>query len=259
MYLLRGAFVAALGGILGAVVWTLVAFFCGVELSWLALGVGALCGFGFVLGAKISGGMLGGVLAALIAIISIFVGKLGWVILLAGAMATVEVDDEMAEFAISSRIVEELDTKGELGAADLDAVMEAESIADLPPAISKQTVDTWSAMSKAEQREYKGELQAEHLSSAVEFAVAIFIESIGLFDLLWLAIASFTSFKIASADRDSGSTTTESDRSVVPGPVALSPDATPRQAERPEPPLQRRVINDDPWKDDEEGNQSKAA
>ena len=69
---------ALIGGAIGAFIWGMVAYFTGYEVGYLAILVGALCGGGATLGGEpetTGGGMIGGIMAAVIAIGAIGAGK----------------------------------------------------------------------------------------------------------------------------------------------------------------------------------------
>lgn len=62
------------GGIVGAVIWFLIAHFTGFEVGFVAIGVGALAGLGMQIGQK-GYSKLGGVVAALVAFLAILSAK----------------------------------------------------------------------------------------------------------------------------------------------------------------------------------------
>jgi len=75
------AFVGAvIGGLVGAVIWAAIAYFTGFEIGWIAIGVGVLVGIGAQLGGgteTTGGGMIVGVMAAVVALGAIAGGKYG--------------------------------------------------------------------------------------------------------------------------------------------------------------------------------------
>ena len=71
----KGLIGALIGGVIGAVIWAAVAFFAHVEISWVAIGVGALVGFGsLATGGK---GHANGLMCGGVAVAAIFGGKFG--------------------------------------------------------------------------------------------------------------------------------------------------------------------------------------
>lgn len=64
-----------IAGLLGAAIWGGIAYQFNVEIGWIAVIVGVLCGFGTGFGARGEGGTAVGVIAAVIAIGSIALGK----------------------------------------------------------------------------------------------------------------------------------------------------------------------------------------
>lgn len=75
MKLLHGVIGSAIGGTIGAAIWAAVSYFLHVESGWIAVAVGALAGFGMALGSSATAGITGGVLACVIALLSIAGGK----------------------------------------------------------------------------------------------------------------------------------------------------------------------------------------
>jgi hypothetical protein len=66
---------ALLGGLLGAVVWAVIAWKMDVEIGYVAWGIGFAVGFGSVL---LGGsGQTNGIMCAVVALLSIFCGKIG--------------------------------------------------------------------------------------------------------------------------------------------------------------------------------------
>ncbi len=69
---------AIIGGAIGAAIWAAIAYFLNAEVGYVALGVGALCGFGATLGGgaqTTGGGMIAGAMAAVVSVGAIAGGK----------------------------------------------------------------------------------------------------------------------------------------------------------------------------------------
>ena len=92
---------AVIGGLIGAGVWAFIAYQFNVEIGWIAVGVGALCGLGASIGAGGEGGAVTGGMAALVAMGAISMGKY--------AAVTWSVDDYFGEEFFSPLTLEEID------------------------------------------------------------------------------------------------------------------------------------------------------
>ena len=76
MILLRGTAISAVGAVLGAIVWAMVAVVTGFQIGWVAWGVGAAAGGGMSYGAdEIEDGTFPGIIAAFMALGGITLGK----------------------------------------------------------------------------------------------------------------------------------------------------------------------------------------
>ena len=114
------------GGIIGGLVWFLIAHFTGYEVGYVALGVGALAGLGMQLGQK-GYSQLGGVVAALVAFLAIMGAKAAvFAVIIMGA--TDELDESMASLEdYDDRVVEVmLDREYEARNLDYDETSEEE-------------------------------------------------------------------------------------------------------------------------------------
>jgi hypothetical protein len=65
----------AVAAVVGAVVWAGIVIGTGYEVGYVAIGVGALCGFGTALGSRGQTGVMTGAIAVVFAILGICVGK----------------------------------------------------------------------------------------------------------------------------------------------------------------------------------------
>jgi hypothetical protein len=71
----RDVSIGLVAGAIGAGIWAVIAYFTGFELGWIAWGVGLLVGVGVAIGNKGEGSVPAGVLAAVLAILSVVGGK----------------------------------------------------------------------------------------------------------------------------------------------------------------------------------------
>src|SRR5687767_5093597 len=104
-------------GLAAALLWAGFSYATGRELGWIAWGVGLLVGLGVRLAADDIGGWRPGILAAVIALVSIVCGKYLTVrFLVSGAFAGVEkaiehVDPEDAKVELAKVVVSEFETQ----------------------------------------------------------------------------------------------------------------------------------------------------
>jgi hypothetical protein len=75
MWILGSIALSVLGGLLGSILWYAVRQGLGVELGWIAIGVGFLAGVGAAIGAKDNAGVLTGVIACAVAVLAIVMAK----------------------------------------------------------------------------------------------------------------------------------------------------------------------------------------
>ncbi|MFM9958327.1 MAG: hypothetical protein ACKVZJ_09625 [Phycisphaerales bacterium] len=204
MKALAGGF---LGGVVGAVVWMLIACFTGYEVGIVAWLVGFLAGLGVMIGTRGSGGTRYGLLAAGIAVVCILGGKLGAV--------SLEIDRfEREELTVTEANVIDY-ISGEVASEMIDAGKIEDSAweglgADEyhPPVVVAEATRRWEAMSSDERGAFMRETTAENKAAAKEYrgiATALFFFlSFGLWGFLWLGLATVSAFKMGSARRDAG-------------------------------------------------------
>ncbi len=74
--LLRGTVFSFLGAMLGALIWALFTYFTMWELSYIAIGLGGLAGFGMALGHDDEDGTIAGIIAAFMSLVGIVAAKI---------------------------------------------------------------------------------------------------------------------------------------------------------------------------------------
>ncbi|MEO0511292.1 MAG: hypothetical protein AAF108_00120 [Planctomycetota bacterium] len=164
---------AAVGGVIGAAVWAGISHFLSIELGWIAVGVGFLSGLGAATAAKSKAGPATGVVAALIAIASIFAGKYASAALeLSAYSASFESpqfpesgawqDDDQTQFHMAFSLVLDREATGaapaNVGGFD---VWETESLDDFPADVVAQVESSWASIDEDE-REAAGERAASY-------------------------------------------------------------------------------------------------
>jgi hypothetical protein len=115
LLLLRGTAVSALGAILGAVVWAIVAVMTGLEIGWIAIGVGAAAGGGMAAGYDDKrDGTIPGIIAAFMALGGIVMGKVFIVIWVLIPLMTVNLDgtEFKRQMLAASMTAEALEMRG---------------------------------------------------------------------------------------------------------------------------------------------------
>ncbi|MCK4871712.1 MAG: hypothetical protein KAS72_03200 [Phycisphaerales bacterium] len=75
MWFIRGVLLSGLGGLIGAVIWAAVATSLNAEVKLVAVVVAALCGLGMRIGTAGQGGFMMGILAGVIAVFAVLIGR----------------------------------------------------------------------------------------------------------------------------------------------------------------------------------------
>lgn len=71
---IRGIVLGIIMGLIGAMIWAVIAIITGYNIGFVAIGVGVLVSYGFSMAGK-SSNMIFGVIAGIIALVSIFIGE----------------------------------------------------------------------------------------------------------------------------------------------------------------------------------------
>lgn len=204
---------ALVGGAVGAGVWAAVAYFANLEIGWIAWGVGVLAGLGARLAAPERLSLQTGVAAALIAVVSVAGGKyLSVHLALERALADAGVgddgalvDDELATSYFADEVVMEHMQAGEPvrwpgGVVPENPCEERE----YPRDVWAEAAERYAALSPQERTQYKAELTTGIQASLREFRSeaqqAGFRESFGMLDLLFVALAIGSAFKLGSGE-----------------------------------------------------------
>ncbi|MEM1445661.1 MAG: hypothetical protein AAGF84_06365 [Planctomycetota bacterium] len=205
-------------GLIGAAVWAGLIVFADIEIGWIAIGVGALVGFGVALGSR-GGSPATGMVAALIAVLSIVGGKYAAVSVLINSHGSELVSEEM--FAddvfvtsyVADDVLMEMGTEG-MALEDLEWPATADfenpdGPEDYPADVWAEADRRWSAMSAEDQTAYRNEKQAmaEAGFAAMrgDLQYEAFKSMFGGLDLLFLGLAIFMAYKLGIAkigDRD---------------------------------------------------------
>lgn len=171
---------ACVGGAIGAVIWGLVAYGTGFEVGYLAILVGALCGIGACVAGEpetTGGGMIGGVMAAIVAVLSIGAGKYFALEMMyrkhmngttssevVDSFMPDTIDDEVLVSMFAYDIVTDMILDGEeLNWLDPLMVLEVAYFPDDYPEDFQQLVyERWDGYSSIEQRAWKKHVAEKH-------------------------------------------------------------------------------------------------
>ncbi len=151
-------------------------------------------------------GPVAGMVAAVLAVVSVLAGKYAMVhLLMAAPAASLEeyLDDDAMISSIADQIVVEHESAGRAVSwpAGVNAD-EAYERSHYPPEIWTEAESRWNAVS-AEEKENLKKAQAELIGAVFESVEgapsALFLASFGGFDLLWFGLAAVTAFRLGAS------------------------------------------------------------
>lgn len=221
---------ASIGGVIGAAAWAAVVYFFNYELGILAAGVGFICGLGAVIGARGEGNAYSGMVAVVVALIAIVVGKSAIHVMYLATLEDIQsqIESEMAstvnassleEFQIYQGLVDQiaekrLNNRIAIDWPNPDMTLEAAYWPDdYPQDLINETTETWSAMSPEDQTEFK-EARASYLNDGLleynqmleEEIAAVkdvqFTDTLSPFDALWAILALGAAWGVGSGGDD---------------------------------------------------------
>ncbi len=208
MYRFSAVIGGLVAGAIGSGIWAVIAYVTGFEIGWIAWVVGLLVGIGVALGNKNEGSVPAGVLAAVLAILSVVGGKYAMVRmvmpgdddLVATSIAALT-DDEMVVSYIADDVVGEFEQRGRVVSWPEGAVpVQAAAKADYPADVWSIAASRWEALSAEEQAAYRAELRSDIEASAAAFqdmmSQAGLIQTFGLMDIIFFMLAVVTAFKV---------------------------------------------------------------
>ncbi|MCA9280062.1 MAG: hypothetical protein H6815_12560 [Phycisphaeraceae bacterium] len=205
----KGIVLASIAGAVGAILWALIAYYLELEIGWAAWGIGGLVGFAMALGAQKEASATTGVIAAVIALLSVVGGKYITAVMIADKVASeygsIVVTEETVMINIAYEVAAEHEAQGETLQWPAGSSFEtAESQADFPQAVWSEAEQYWDSLSQDEKNETIRELQGfmdQGFAQGQSITTnAVFKASFGLFDLLWGFLAVATAFSIGQAD-----------------------------------------------------------
>ncbi|MDX2131789.1 MAG: hypothetical protein SFY69_07040 [Planctomycetota bacterium] len=203
--MVRGVLGALAGAGGGAAAWAAVSYFFGLEAGLLAWGLGILAGIGMAWGTEGKGSRGAGVMAALVAVLGIFVGKFVGAHFIAQDWAremTSAMGEDSGQFALRLQVAQEMEDAGQY-------MSDAEDGEIFPPEVIAEADRRWRSLSPDEQAALSAEQQpaAETMESGVSIVatVIVFILSFGFFDILWITFAVGSAYRLGrmnSAERE---------------------------------------------------------
>lgn len=204
MPLLKWVLGGLIGGLLGAIVWVAIAYLAHVEIGWVAWGMGGLVGLGVRLAAGDEMGPKPGIVAAILAIVTVYAAKyLTVYLIIAAEMPKVEVTANDLIVDLADQVVVERTTKRQRVNWPKGTRPEmTASQADFPADVWKEATARWNKLGEAEQQQRLAARRKEIAGALSELKSSIrgeaFKKSFGPLDLLWFFLATATAFKVGS-------------------------------------------------------------
>jgi phosphate/sulfate permease len=206
---IKGFIGALIGGLVGAGLWSAVVFFTGYELGFIAWILGGLVGLGMAIGAGDDADTPTGVVAAIVAIGAIALGKFGAIHFLVNKEADKmyasqpAITIENGKLFMADQLVDEYAKAGKtLAWPDGMSQMDATAITDYPSDLQKDLETRWTSMTPAQHEEYVAFAQYARDEAFTAFKAdvkdKVFKDSFGLFDIIWGILALITAFKVGS-------------------------------------------------------------
>ncbi|MFK7790511.1 MAG: hypothetical protein AB8C95_13590, partial [Phycisphaeraceae bacterium] len=201
----------ATAGFVGALLWAGLAYYGNLEIGLLAWGIGAAVGAAMMTGAAERASVQTGVLALVIALVSIVAGKYIAVEMVynefdsdwSGEIARLDTDDQYATSWIADDVIQEYEAQGKPvnypPTANLDM---PETQADYPTDVWAEANQRWLAMSAEEKADFRESVITEQKAIfdtiSGDFKAQGFIESFSFFDILWFALGGISAFKLGA-------------------------------------------------------------
>ena len=221
MVYMKSLVAGIVAGLIGAGVWAAIAYFAGYEVGWIAWGVGGLVGIAVRFFSepevvptgdaaddalnelRAEADQLGpGVIAAVVAIAAVLLGKFAAVWLLVGNLSGAAFEDEELLISyIADEVVEEYTAAGRAVSWPPGSRPEqAAAQADYPSDVWSDAVERWNAMSPEDQDAFKEATAAMYQALLTQGAAGSFLlSSFSMFDLLWFGLAGWTAFKLGAS------------------------------------------------------------
>jgi hypothetical protein len=195
----------AIAGLIGAAIWGGITYASGLEIGWIAWGIGLLVGLGVRVGSSGEESTSLGVAAALIALGAVVVGKFIAVYLFVASLPTfdVQITPQSIIVGYALDICDERKAKGKpvRFAPGMDAT-KANKPEDFPKDVWQEATKRWEKLGPTgQQDEIKKQRDAFQLfgeNLRGELRARGFQDSFSPFDLLWGFLAISTAYKLGA-------------------------------------------------------------
>lgn len=201
---------ACIGGGIGAAIWAAVAYNTQFESSWIALLVGVLSGIGAVMGAGRQGSAMTGLLAVVVTLISIGIGKYIAVSMffddLVAEQDISQIDDEIAmQWVVDEIVYEDLDQGIEIGWDDPSMTVDyAIWPDDYPVAYQDRAYERWRMMNRTEKDEFKrmviDDVANDEFTRQATLIGAWIFSFMSPFNLLFIGFGIYGAWKFGTMD-----------------------------------------------------------
>lgn len=222
-------------GAFGAAVWAAIVYFFALEIGWLAWGVGLLVGVAVVFGNEGEKSKAAGTAAAIIAALSVIVGKYTAVQafasetdeMVAETRQLIQDNDEYVISYLADEVVAEYEMEGrELHWPGDTLPMEAVAETDYPADVWATAEARWDSMGPAGQEEFRAQTATTFEETAAMFQDMLveegFRSSFSGIDFLFFGLAVVTAYQIAAGKKEEPATepvdTTPDGQDTPPNP-----------------------------------------
>lgn len=202
----------SIGGIVGAAIWAIIAATTGLEIGWIAWGVGGLVGLGVALGARGNGNVMSGLVAVVIAFLAICSGKyMTWYIVLDSGLeqqAEIEWTDSDIREMIADEIIYDMKNQGHPVTWERPGIEHYEAVwpRDYPRYVIDRANTRFDAMTASDRETYVQNRHSEMRTWIEEnrdtLAEIGFMSSWGMFDIIFVLLAIATAYKVGATESD---------------------------------------------------------
>jgi phosphate/sulfate permease len=200
MSVARGLVGGVACGVLGAAAWTAITYFSGYELGIVAWLVGVGVGVGVALGMGGKGRPMIGVMAALLAFVTILGGKVATAHFAAQDYIHTDGSD-MDEMDLFNCYVDKVALEYEGNGTDL-----SEPVGDAvyPPEVVRVAEARWAAMGPDEREAFRAEWFSQRTQELEQNSQAVMLMallwSFSPYDLLWMGLAVASAYRLGARD-----------------------------------------------------------
>lgn len=204
-----GAIGASIGALIGAAIWATIGYTTGYEVGWIAWGLGALVGLGMAVGSGRTAGPSGGMVAVVIALAGIGVGKYAAFYLAVDQEVNKHTSRGVDSDHLISQIADELANERETAGKKINwpnqkPLEERTRESDYPPDLWQAARKIWDDFGSERQAEVTAEQQRLYEERVASLKAKIraeqFPKTISPFMILWVVLAGVSAFKIGSSD-----------------------------------------------------------